>query len=87
MSGAVHISSLLVSARPEMAERVARGIDGIPIAEVAHADAQGKIIVTLETPDESAIVGALSDIQVLDGVVSAALVFHHAEALADVSVI
>lgn len=80
-----HISSLLVTAKPDQIPAVAGNITNMSIAEVAHSDAAGKIIVTLETPDESAIVQALTDIQLLDGVVSAALVYHHAEAFADAS--
>lgn len=79
MTGAVHISSLLVSARPSALDDVEQHLARISIAEVAHIDPQGKIIVTLETEDESAIVQALTDIQLIDGVVSAALVFHQVD--------
>ncbi|WP_299844996.1 chaperone NapD [uncultured Roseovarius sp.] len=85
MTQKTHISSLLITAKPDLVPQVVNSITDMPIAEVAHSDAVGKIIVTLETPDESAIVQALTDIQLLDGVVSAALVYHHAEALADAS--
>ncbi|WP_298916902.1 chaperone NapD [uncultured Roseobacter sp.] len=84
MTEQVHISSLLVTARPELVPQVVSKLSAMTIADVAHADAVGKIIVVLETPDESVIVQALTDIQLLDGVVSAALVYHHAEALAKV---
>lgn len=77
----VHISSLLVTVNPELKSVIVKDIAAMSIADVAHADYGGKIIVTLETRDESAIIQALTDIQILDGVVSAALVFHHAEAL------
>ncbi|WP_120501721.1 chaperone NapD [Roseovarius sp. EL26] len=83
MSEKVHISSLLVTAKPDLTPRVVEVITAMPIAEVAHSNSVGKIIVTLETPDESAIVQALTDIQLLDGVVNASLVYHHAEALTD----
>ena len=80
MSDIVHISSLLVSARPEKAKGAAAQIESLPIAEIAHRDEAGKIIVTLETTNESEIVSALSDIQLIDGVVSAALVYHQTDA-------
>lgn len=79
MTGAVHISSLLVSARPSALDDVEQQLTRINIAEVAHIDPRGKVIVTLETEDESAIVQALTDIQLIDGVVSAALVFHQVD--------
>ena len=85
MSDKIHISSLLVTALPQRVPAVVAEITALPIAEVAHADETGKIIVTLETPDESAIVDALTDIQLFEGVISAALVYHHAEAPADVN--
>ena len=79
MSTQLHISSLLVTAQPDAVPAVVDQIEAMPIAEVAHTDDFGKIIVSLETPDESAIVQALTDIQLYKGVVSAALVFHHCE--------
>lgn len=79
MTETIHISSLLVSARPSLLGQVEQDLSEITIAEVAHVDPVGKIIVTLETSDESAIVQALTDIQLIDGVASAALVFHQIE--------
>lgn len=85
MSETVHISSLLVTAHPDLLDRVTADISAMEIADVAHTDSAGKIIVTLETPDESAIVQALTDIQLIKGVVSAALVYHLAETFDEVS--
>ena len=76
MSETVHISSLLVSADPASLEQVESSLRALAIVDVAHVDPRGKIIVTLETADEAAIVQAMTDIQLVDGVVSAALVFH-----------
>ncbi len=76
MNETIHISSLLVSVNPARIEKIKNELGAIPIAEIAHCDPKGKIIVTLETDDEFSIVQALTDIQILDGVVSAALVFH-----------
>lgn len=83
MNAQIHISSLLITAKPEQVAAVAAQIAAMPIAEVAHSDALGKIIVTLETPDESEIVQAMTDIQLFEGVVNASLVYHHAEGAAD----
>lgn len=79
MNDVVHISSLLVSADPSQLTQVEQDLASIGIAEIAHVSENGKIIVTLETADESAIVQALTDIQLIDGVVSAALVFHQVD--------
>lgn len=72
----VHISSLLVTAKPELMAAVAEAIAREPAAEVAMTDPAGKIVVAMETDSEQAIVDALDRIQVLEGVVSAALVYH-----------
>lgn len=79
MTHTVQISSLLVSARPDTVPAVVQAISDMPIAEVADFGRHGKIIVVLETPDESEIVQALTDIQLIPGVASAALVYHQAD--------
>lgn len=79
MSETVHVSSLLVSAKPDFLAQVTMDIERIEIADIAHAGDNGKVIVTLETENESQIVQALTDIQLIEGVVSAALVFHQVD--------
>jgi len=76
MTPAVHISSVLLTARPQLLKDITTALGAIEIAEVAHMDPVGKIIVTLETTNEFEIVQALTDMQLLDGVVNASLVFH-----------
>ena len=53
-------------------------IAAMPGAEV-HAEAESKLVVTLETDTEHEIVRRLTEISLLDGVLSAALVFHQYE--------
>lgn len=74
-----HISSLVVTADPARIGTVTGAIAAIPAAEIALSDPSGKLIVTLETPGETEMVRALTDIQLLPGVASAALVYHHAD--------
>jgi nitrate reductase NapD len=76
-----HISSLLLRADPQHMEHVLSEIGSIAAADVALTDDVGRIIVTLETDDESEIVNHLNSLSLVDGVVSAALVYHQAEAL------
>ncbi|MVO14274.1 chaperone NapD [Parasedimentitalea huanghaiensis] len=75
----IHISSLLIRADPALMHYVLEEIAKVPNAEVPLSDASGKIIVTLETPSESEIVDSLTNLQLLDGVVSAALIYHQAD--------
>ncbi len=72
----VHISSLLITAKPETIETVAKAVAQQSFAEVALTDPAGKIIVTLETENERQIVETLDVIQVLAGVVNVSLVYH-----------
>lgn len=79
MSETTHISSLLLRADPARLEDVTRAIEAHSAAEVPVADASGKIIVTLETQSEAEIVEHLNSLSLIDGVVSAALVYHQTE--------
>jgi periplasmic nitrate reductase NapD len=76
----LHISSLIVHARPEKAVAVAAGIERLPGTEIHQRTEAGKLIVTLETERTGAVLDRLSAIQDLPGVVSAALVYHQWEA-------
>ena len=76
MSGVLHISSILVTADPGRLDEVEPAINAYPIAEIAGGNQSGKLIVTLETADEGQMVQALTDIQLIPGVASAALVYH-----------
>jgi len=75
----VHISSLLLRADPQKMEPILAEIAKIHMAEVPMTDPSGKIIVTLETENQSKIVEALTQLQLLDGVVSASLVYHQTD--------
>ncbi len=79
MSGPTHIASLLVHANPDHRSEIETGIKEKPSAEIALSDESGRIIVTLETPSEAEIVQALTEIQLLTGVVSASLVYHQTD--------
>ena len=73
-----HVSSLVIHVRHEHLAQVRAALAGMPEIEI-HAEAGGKLVVTLETASEGDIVARLNEISLLDGVLSAALVFHHFE--------
>ena len=73
-----HISSLIVHARQEEVAAVKAALFAMPGVEIPGESA-GKLVVTLETDSELDIVACLNEISLLDGVMSAALVFHHFE--------
>jgi len=78
MPGEIHVSSLIVHARPETAAAVEAGIEGIEGAEVRAAQ-EGRLVVVLETRDEQAILDRMHRIGDLPGVVSTSLIFHQVE--------
>ncbi len=77
----IHISSLVVHSRPWQATAVAARLREMPGVEIRGGVEQGKLVVTLETASEAEVVEGLNAIQVLDGVLAAALVAHHFEPL------
>ncbi|UWQ37085.1 chaperone NapD [Leisingera aquaemixtae] len=76
MTKEVHISSLLVRSNPARMAAVLDTIKAMPNAEISQTDPSGKIVVLFEADSDRAIGDALAKIQLLDGVASAALVFH-----------
>lgn len=76
MSAAVHISSLVVQATPTRLDEIADTIVARG-AEIPARDPCGKLVVVLETENEGVIADFLSEVAVMDGVLSANLVFHH----------
>ena len=79
MSDTVHISSLLLRADPARLDAVCKAVLQEPEAEIAQTSDEGHIIVTLETESEARIVDALTRMNLIDGVVSAALVYHQTD--------
>jgi len=79
MAAEIHISSLLVHARPDQAAAIDAAIRAMDGAEVHAVSPEGKLIVTLETSGTGAISERLSAINSLSGVLSAALVYHQFE--------
>jgi periplasmic nitrate reductase NapD len=79
MRDELHISSLVVHARPDVADAVARQVTELPGAEVHQRVPTGKLIVTLETANTSEIMDRLEAINEMPGVISTALVYHQWE--------
>lgn len=69
-----HISSAVVTVRPERASEVARAIAALPGVEV-HAVQHSKIVVVLEGPDSGTLGAHLVTISLMDDVFSANMVF------------
>ena len=75
----LHISSIVVTADPNRLDTVIPAINALEIAEVSLTGPMGKLVVTLETDSEADMIQGLTDIQLMPGVASAALCYHHAD--------
>ena len=74
-----HISSLIVHGRPSEIEAIRRAVEALPGAEVHGVGPTGKMVVTLETTVEQDILSRIDDINLIDGVISTALVYHQVD--------
>lgn len=75
----IHISSLVVHARPANARAVCDAIGRLPGAEIHAVTEEGRMVVTLETKGGGDFLARMAEIDRLPGVVSTALVFHQVE--------
>ena len=75
----IHVSSLVLHVRPENLPDLRTALAAMPGVEI-HAEAGGKVVVTLETESEADIVTRMNELSLLPGVLSTALVFHQVEA-------
>jgi nitrate reductase NapD len=76
--GELHIASLLVHFQPAMREAVHSAILAMEGAEI-HLAEESKLVVTVEGPHEGFIADRMTAMHLLDGVLSAVLVFHQVE--------
>jgi len=76
-----HIASLVVHCRPEFLPTAKAAIEAMPNIDVPTSDDNSKLVVLLEMTDESELLGGISNIESVKGVVSATLVFHQVEEL------
>ena len=76
--GELHIASLLVHFQPSMSEAVRAAILAMEGTEI-HLAEESKLVVTVEGPHEGFIADRMTAMHLLDGVLSAVLVFHQVE--------
>lgn len=75
----MNISSAIVIPHPERINAVAEALPGIAGVEVAVVSPEGKIIVTIESEGDRETIQAYETISLLDGVMSASMVYHQKE--------
>jgi nitrate reductase NapD len=74
-----NICSLVVHARPEQMPSVIDALHVMAGVEIHGRSPQGKIVVTVESADDHALVQTMGRIGELAGVLSTALIFQHSE--------
>lgn len=84
MSAEMHIAGVVVRATPARIDAVRRAVAAFPGAEI-HAEDNGKLVVTIEAASAGELAERVTEIGRLDGVLSAAPVYHHAEDLEETS--
>ncbi len=75
----MNISSAIVHASPGAVAIVQAGLAAMDGVEVHAVSPEGKLIVTIETEDEGSNAATYQSIGQLDGVMSAAMVYHQSE--------
>lgn len=76
---AVNICGVLVQVKPAHSQRVQDALATLPGVEVHLSDTRGQIVVTVEDTEESKAVGVIDQFREVEGVLSAALVYHNFE--------
>lgn len=75
----MNICGVLVHVRPGWLERVCTAMATLPGVEVHHATGDHRLIVTVEEAEEARAGETLVALHRIEGVLSAGLVYHHAE--------
>ena len=78
-----HVASIVVQAWPEKIPAVEAELTGLPGVESHGSSSAGKLILTVETSSDSELLERINRIETADGVISASLVYHHAEEMSD----
>ena len=81
----MNIAGVLVHARPERAKAVAEALAGLDGVEVHQIAEDGRMVVTVEEACDRSAGDSLLAMHRMEGVLSAALVYHHFETLDDPS--
>lgn len=77
----VHISSLVVLTKPDQMQSVKSSIEKLPGTEIHAESENGKLVVVLETANQTYITDVIEKINDLDHVLTTSLVYHQIESL------
>jgi len=77
----VHISSMVVHARPDYLQDVKNKIELLPGTEIHGESENGKLVVVLESQSQTHITDVIEKIGDIEHVLTTALVYHQIEQL------
>ena len=80
MSG-LHVSGVVVRARPEFVDRVQAQLATVSGAEVHTATPEGRLVTIIERDSEAELANVFHDLQHTAGVLSASPVYHYSDEL------
>lgn len=75
----MNICGILVHTKPDWVEAMKERLTALPGVEVHGVSDEGRMVVTLEEEDEDTMADAMLQIQRLEGVLSASMIYHHCE--------
>ena len=73
------ISGVLVVSKPEHQSQVRSALDVLPWAEIHHEEADGRLVITIESDDTDQAMARLQEVKDLPRVMLAEMVQHHVE--------
>lgn len=76
---AISVAGVLVHARPERIEQVQVRLKQLPGVEIHAVTPEGKLVVTVEESDGRLTGENVMRLYEIDGVLSAAMIYHHFE--------
>lgn len=75
----MNISGIVVHTSPDKIDMIRTQLEKIPGVEVHAASAEGKMVVTIEKPDDREATDVFEEISRIPGILSTAMVYHHFE--------
>ncbi len=75
----MNICSVVVNTKPELSQKIKGIIEQNAGAEVHGGLVEGKLIVTVEQDDDSAMADTITGFANIEGVLSTSMIYHHYE--------
>ena len=75
----INICGVLVHARPDKLDTVSLSLQAFEGLEVHDVTRDGRLIITIDHPDRSQMIDTINQLNNVEGVLSAAMVYQHTE--------